>query len=1490
MYRLLRSISPTANTTPWWLSLLLLLFVGLPAKAVDDPDGVQFTLSGCRQEAGAVIPSGDPLVAPLCEDGAYTTGNLGKMWAELDLVPHRLKVSKQNNDPSQTYRVVVSGDNILSSGLVGWDRITVPVLNPNSDAGCAIAGVGPISTASGSVGGVDQIVYRYIDITHPSGATCIVDYAQRLSITSAGFSGSSLQSQFLKQNLDSIGQRTLSIPVADILPQEISKVMTATQDIDNDWNITKSVTPVSFSFGDTCSPEAVLSKDVNVTVTWTKTPTLGGVHVQTIITANNPSSRDVLIKVTDTIKAGASVIDVVNTSIMTGLNPDAGGFVLLPANTSMPVLEHSFDAASDVTDLNDIAVAEYKDPIFNDVSIPTEDDTATASATIEVGDTLNATASIKDTEVISGAGLSFSVEPVMFGSFNGYTPENKATQVVWESGPVSSSGSITFYKTVYLDGPAIITDGLLKDTAVLSPIDSATRSASANTTITADATVELTIKKSLSADILQGGESVTFYFDATGPESPSASIQFNAGDTEKETTLTGLKPGQYSVSEQFIAGFNIEDPVSVDLNLPNCSATVTFENTPRTASAKVKKLTLPEGNEAGWSFTLYQDGNAIEGPLMTDANGDVLFSSTLGEGSYEVKEVLQDGWKLTDVIDPRNDNGDSNCTFVIDLPADADEVFTCTFENTQDGKIIVEKQTLPDGDEQLFAFEGDLAGNISDGLTLEMSVAPGVYTSTELDNLDNWDLVSISCNDNNSEGSLENRTATFNVEAGETVKCVFTNRKDGEIIIRKQVEGQSGLDLAGTFTFTGDNGLSFGPLVTANDMTLVAHPAVPVTPGFYNVAEDDPSNQLFAFKEAYCDDNNSGQNGVRNASINVEPGETVTCTFVNTKQAAPGRVVIEKITIGGTDTFGYDFDLGGFSLTTLSENTKVDEAFEGVEAGVYNIQEQDPTPEYDLIALTCVDDKEIDENTTSWSLNDRSAVISVDDGETVTCTFTNRKRARIIVEKFAAPSDTGQDFEFDASYLDANFFLKHGENNTSGWLVPATYSVGELTPEGWDLTSATCNNNDSPDSIQLNSGDVVTCTFKNVQRAQIKLVKEIEGSSNTFDFTHDIAGLDTMLTPADNSSASDLSDLLKPGSYSIAEVAEAGWDLVSASCDDNDGNDPASIQLDPGELVTCTFKNVQRGMVDVVKTLAGSPLGDGDVFTFDIRLGDGLGGAIATATAAGPLGIGESVDFSCTAEGPYCTTVDGMAKLPILNGGNPVQYAFCETGMNPGWQNVEVDEFGTPLVPQNWFVPGGGDPEADNSTECIAFTLMAGETTRFYIDDVPPPGGDARTIGYWKNWTSCDGRGNQDPVMDQNLPITLYSGFSIGTSLLGEAPDDQCAIAVDLLDKRHIGDPDLVRDSDKRANDAAYGLAAQYVAYLLNQNAGAGTCAAASSAAMQAAVLLDSINFDGTGSYLPSGKKDSDLNMSPKDYKALQSLARDLAGTLDSYNNNELCF
>ncbi len=60
---------------------------------------------------------------------------------------------------------------------------------------------------------------------------------------------------------------------------------------------------------------------------------------------------------------------------------------------------------------------------------------------------------------------------------------------------------------------------------------------------------------------------------------------------------------------------------------------------------------------------------------------------------------------------------------------------------------------------------------------------PGTYTSTEADPSPIlFALTSIICNDgssaNPSTGNLATRTATFKLDPGETVRCVFTNTKD----------------------------------------------------------------------------------------------------------------------------------------------------------------------------------------------------------------------------------------------------------------------------------------------------------------------------------------------------------------------------------------------------------------------------------------------------------------------------------------------------------------------------------------------------------------------------------------------------------------------------------------------------------------------------------------------------------------------------------------
>jgi hypothetical protein len=48
-------------------------------------------------------------------------------------------------------------------------------------------------------------------------------------------------------------------------------------------------------------------------------------------------------------------------------------------------------------------------------------------------------------------------------------------------------------------------------------------------------------------------------------------------------------------------------------------------------------------------------------------------------------------------------------------------------------------------------------------------------------------------------------------------------------------------------------------------------------------------------------------------------------------------------------------------------------------------------------------------------------------------------------------------------------------------------------PAGWDLTSAACNNGDSPDSINLSAGEAVVCTFTNTRLLRLYLPIIIRG-------------------------------------------------------------------------------------------------------------------------------------------------------------------------------------------------------------------------------------------------------------------------------------------------------------------------------------------------------------------------------------------------------------
>jgi hypothetical protein len=282
------------------------------------------------------------------------------------------------------------------------------------------------------------------------------------------------------------------------------------------------------------------------------------------------------------------------------------------------------------------------------------------------------------------------------------------------------------------------------------------------------------------------------------------------------------------------------------------------------------------------------------------------------------------------------------------------------------------------------------------------------------------------------------------------------------------------------------------------------------------------------------------------------------------------------------------------------------------------------------------------------------------------------------------------------------------------------------------------------------------------------------------------------------------------------------------------------VLTDAGTTKSCTFHNTKLAHATLFKTKSGLPdLSSTDSFTFQLRQG-------ADATHTGTILETEVANLADLFQ--HAFTFD-------LVPGN--HYQFCEVVM-PGW----LSNIGT-LVP-NAFMPPDGvpvNPNVDNSILCVDFVPAPGEVREFRIDNTPPPGGRALTIGFWKNWSSCTG-GRQADTLGATLALPP-AGVQVGSFRL----TGPCSYVVNLLNKS------TMTTGKKMASDPIFNMVAQLIAAELNVKAGAGICPTAALAITQANALLVKYGFNGN-------------TYSPKLTKADATIANNLATELDNYNND----
>src|SRR4029079_2588213 len=476
-----------------------------------------------------------------------------------------------------------------------------------------------------------------------------------------------------------------------------------------------------------------------------------------------------------------------------------------------------------------------------------------------------------------------------------------------------------------------------------------------------------------------------------------------------------------------------------------------------------------------------------------------------------------------------------------------------------------------------------------------------------------------------------------------------------------------------------------------------------VTPGDYTVTETDPTPgfDLTALTCSGGGADTSGDVPTRTATIGLDAGESITCTFTNTQR---GSITIVKDTVpnGETDlSFTDDLANGGVvgpryhdSDATLSNQVVCN----NVTPGDYTVTETDPTPGFDLTALTCSGGGA----DTSGDVPTRTATIGLDAGESITCTFTNTQRGSITIVKDTVPNG-GTDFSFTDDIgngcvvgpLDDDSDATLSNQVVCNNVTPGDYTVTETDPTpGFDLTALTCSGGGADTSgdvptrtatIGLDAGESITCTFTNTQRGSITIVKDTVPNGETdLSFTDDLAN-GGVVGPRYHDSDATLSNQVvcnnvTPGDYTVTETDPTpGFDLTALTCSgggaDTSGDVPtrtATIGLDAGESITCTFTNTQRGSITIVKDTV--PNGGTD-FSFTDDIGNGC--------VAGPL----DDDSDAT-----------LSNQVVCNNVTPGDYTVTETDPTPGFDLTALTCSG-----------GGADTSGDVPTRTATIGLDAGE-------------------------------------------------------------------------------------------------------------------------------------------------------------------------------------
>ena len=217
-------------------------------------------------------------------------------------------------------------------------------------------------------------------------------------------------------------------------------------------------------------------------------------------------------------------------------------------------------------------------------------------------------------------------------------------------------------------------------------------------------------------------------------------------------------------------------------------------------------------------------------------------------------------------------------------------------------------------------------------------------------------------------------------------------------------------------------------------------------------------------------------------TVTIGIGETETCTLTN-YDIQPLLTVTKVV----NNKYGGELSSENFPLFVSANSVTTGEQ-NGFNAGTYTVSEtQEPGYTGDIITGDCA----------------TNGMVTLNVGDVKACTITNYDiPANLIIVKNTVGGDGT--FSFTTTGEDISPFSITTTSNSGvqsfNGISAGTYSVTENTPAGWMLTSATCNNDQSPREVSLGLGQTVICTFVDTKNASITVVKNTIGGDGTFNY------------------------------------------------------------------------------------------------------------------------------------------------------------------------------------------------------------------------------------------------------------------------------------------------------------------------------------------------------------------------------------------------------